>query len=67
MTFDPHALKIYIDGSSFKNPGGASGFAGRAEYPDGWNRNDEVLFAVGYDGSTNTRTAIWQPMEKMGG
>jgi len=33
MTLDPHALKIYIDGSSLKNPGGACGYAGIAEHP----------------------------------
>jgi len=58
MTLDPHALKIYIDGSSFKNPGGASGLAGRAEYPESWNREDEALFAVGYEGSTNNRMEL---------
>ena len=58
MTLDPHALKIYIDGSSFKNPGGASGFAGRAEYPDSWNRADEVLFTLGYESSTNNRMEL---------
>jgi ribonuclease HI len=58
MTLDPHALKIYIDGSSFKNPGGASGFAGRAEYPESWNRADEVLFTLGYERSTNNRMEL---------
>jgi ribonuclease HI len=58
MTLDPHALKIYVDGSSFKNPGGASGFAGRAEYPESWNRKDEVLFTVGYESSTNNRMEL---------
>jgi ribonuclease HI len=58
MTLDPYALKIYIDGSSLKNPGGASGFAGRAEYPDNWNRLDEVLFSTGYESSTNNRMEL---------
>jgi ribonuclease HI len=58
MTLDPHALKIYIDGSSMKNPGGASGLAGRAEYPENWNRSDEVLFTVGYESSTNNRMEL---------
>jgi ribonuclease HI len=58
MTLDPHALKIYIDGSSFKNPGGASGFAGRAEYPESWNRTDDVLFTLGYESSTNNRMEL---------
>jgi ribonuclease HI len=58
MTLDPRALKIYIDGSSFKNPGGPSGFAGRAEYPESWNRQDEVLFTVGFQSSTNNRMEL---------
>jgi ribonuclease HI len=58
MTLDPHALKIYIDGSSLKNPGGASGLAGRAEYPESWDREDEVLFTVGYQRSTNNRMEL---------
>src|SRR3954464_8321034 len=58
MTLDPYALKIYIDGSSLKNPGGASGFAGRAEYPENWNRPDEVLFNPGYESSTNNRMEL---------
>jgi ribonuclease HI len=58
MTLDPYALKIYIDGSSFKNPGGASGLAGRAEYPENWNRPDEVLFSAGYESSTNNRMEL---------
>lgn len=58
MALDPHALKIYIDGSSFKNPGGASGFAARAEYPESWNRQGEVLFTVGYESSTNNRMEL---------
>jgi len=58
MSLDPHALKIYIDGSSFKNPGGGSGFAGRAEYPQDWNRPDELMFTVGYEQSTNNRMEL---------
>lgn len=38
----PRALKIYIDGSARKNPGGSSGCAGILRYPDDWNRPDEV-------------------------
>jgi ribonuclease HI len=31
---DPHALKIYIDGSALQNPGGSGGLAGIVVYPD---------------------------------
>ena len=58
MTLDPYALKIYIDGSSYKNPGGASGCAGVAEYPNDWNRPDETVFTLGYQSSTNNRMEL---------
>jgi ribonuclease HI len=45
---DPRALKLYIDGSSYKNPGGAGGFACVAEYPEGSDRPDEIVFEEGY-------------------
>lgn len=55
---DPRALKIYIDGSARENPGGPSGCAGILRYPDDWNRPDEVIFEVGFDGSTNQRMEL---------
>jgi ribonuclease HI len=38
MQPDPHALKLYVDGSALKNPGGPGGIAGIAEFPDRMNR-----------------------------
>ena len=58
MSFDPHALKLYTDGSCRNNPGGESGYAVVAEYPCDWNRPDEVLFEVGYEASTNNRMEL---------
>lgn len=58
MSFDPHALKLYTDGSCKRNPGGASGYAIVAEYPHEWNRPDEVLFEIGYEASTNNRMEL---------
>jgi len=58
MSFDPHALKLYTDGSCQRNPGGASGYAIAAEYPVEWNRPDEVLFEIGYEASTNNRMEL---------
>src|SRR5438094_5609418 len=55
---DPHALKIYIDGSALKNPGGPGGLAGIAEFPDHMNRADEVLFEEGYKETTNNRMEL---------
>ena len=58
MSFDPRALKIYIDGSCQKNPGGAGGFAARIEYPFDWNLPDEPLDFRGYFGTTNNRMEL---------
>ena len=41
MSFDPHALKIYIDGSCFNNPGGNGGFAAIVEYPSTFTNSGE--------------------------
>jgi ribonuclease HI len=58
MHLDPHALKIYIDGSALKNPGGPGGLAGIAEFPKHMNRANEVLFEEGYKETTNNRMEL---------
>lgn len=58
MSPDPHALKLYIDGAAFDNPGGPGGFAIVAEYPDEWNRPSEELFKEGYKETTNNRMEL---------
>lgn len=58
MPNDPHALKIYIDGCAYDNPGGRGGFAGMAVYPDDWNREPEVIFSEGYQQTTNNRMEL---------
>ncbi|HWR14152.1 MAG TPA: RNase H family protein [Terriglobales bacterium] len=58
MIDDPHALKIYIDGNSYKNPGGPGGFAGIAVYPDDWNRDPEIIFQLGFQQTTNNRMEL---------
>ena len=55
---DPNALKIYVDGSALKNPGGPGGIAGIAEFPENLNRDDEVLFEEGYFETTNNRMEL---------
>jgi ribonuclease HI len=55
---DPHALKLYVDGSSYKNPGGAGGFACVARYPETLNRPDEELFSEGYHESSTNRMEL---------
>jgi ribonuclease HI len=58
MSLDPHALKIYIDGSALKNPGGAGGLAAWVEYPMDWNLADEPLFQEGFQETTNNRMEL---------
>lgn len=58
IPLDPHALKIYIDGSALRNPGGAGGVAGIVVYPDDWNRPNERIFEIGYQETTNQRMEL---------
>lgn len=58
MSLDPHALKIYIDGSALNNPGGAGGIAAWVEFPMDWNRLDELLFQEGFLETTNNRMEL---------
>lgn len=58
MSFDAHALKIYIDGSCFNNPGGNGGFAAIVEYPMDDNREDERLEEIGFHETTNNRMEL---------
>jgi ribonuclease HI len=58
VSFDLRALKIYIDGSCRKNPGGAGGFAARIEYPFGWDLSDELIEYTGYFETSNNRMEL---------
>ena len=58
MLSDHRALKVYVDGSALKNPGGPGGCAAIAEFPEGWNRPNELLFQVGYKATTNNRMEL---------
>lgn len=58
MSCDPHALKIFIDGSALKNPGGAGGIAALIEFPIDWDRPDEQLFQQGFEHTTNNRMEL---------
>lgn len=59
MFYDPNALKIYVDGSALKNPGGPGGIAGIAEFPENLNRDSELIFEEGYLETTNNRMELW--------
>jgi ribonuclease HI len=58
MLFDHRALKIYVDGSALKNPGGPGGCAAVAEFPEDWNRPNELIFQAGYKATTNNRMEL---------
>jgi ribonuclease HI len=58
LSFDPRAIKIYIDGSCRKNPGGYGGFAARIEFPFYWDKPDELLDYRGYFETTNNRMEL---------
>lgn len=58
MLDDPHALKLYIDGNSYRNPGGAGAIACVAHFPEAWNREDEIIFGEGFRETTNNRMEL---------
>jgi ribonuclease HI len=58
VSFDLRSLKIYIDGSCRKNPGGSGGFAARIEYPFDWNRPDELLEYRGFFETNSNRMEL---------
>lgn len=58
MSHDPHALKLYVDGNSYKNPGEAGGFACVAEYPEDWNRESEIVIQEGFHETTINRMEL---------
>lgn len=58
MTFDPHAAKVYVDGSCMTNPGGSGGVAIWVEYPFEWNRPEELIESLGYVETTNNRMEL---------
>src|ERR1017187_10275901 len=58
MADDPHALKLYIDGSCYRNPGGPGAYACVVKLPEAWNRDDEPVFALGFHETTNNRMEL---------
>jgi ribonuclease HI len=58
MSADPYALKLYIDGSCYKNPGGTGAYACVAKFPESSNRADEPVFQEGFHETTNNRMEL---------
>ncbi|MFA5009853.1 MAG: RNase H family protein [Patescibacteria group bacterium] len=63
--YDPHALKIYIDGSAYNNPGGVGGIAGWVEYPDSWMTEDQEIFNEGFDKTNISRAELMACIKAM--
>jgi len=51
-------MKLYVDGSCAKNPGGSGGFAVWVEFPLDWNREDKLLDYQGYFGTNSIRMEL---------
>lgn len=58
VPLDPHALKLYTDGSCLMHSGRSGGISVWVEYPCSWNRPDEELVQIGYEESTNNRMEL---------
>lgn len=56
--FDLRSLKIYVDGSCLKNPGGPGGWCAWLEFPFDWDRPDQFLESRGYLKTTNNRMEV---------
>lgn len=58
MIIDPHAVRIFTDGSCYKNPGGLSGCAAVVEYPDDWQLEREQIVDHGVAESSISRMEL---------
>jgi len=54
----PHALKLYVDGSAFRNPGHEGGFSVFAEYPDSFGLSTLEVANGSYEETTNNRMEL---------
>jgi ribonuclease HI len=58
MVRDPRAIRIYTDGSCYKNPGGAAGCAAMVHYPEDLQLPDEEIVDFGCAESSNNRMEL---------
>ncbi|MFA6619097.1 MAG: RNase H family protein [Candidatus Neomarinimicrobiota bacterium] len=56
--YDPRAIKIYIDGSAYGNPGHMGGIGGVIEYPESLNMDNEKILEETYQQTTNNRMEL---------
>ncbi|MDO8571435.1 MAG: RNase H family protein [bacterium] len=62
--YDPHALKLYVDGSALKNPG-KGGYSVVAEYPDSFDIAVSEVKNGSYTETTNNRMELRAVIEAM--
>lgn len=55
---EPHALKLYVDGSAYRNPGHEGGYSVFAEYPDSFNVESHEVCSGAYGETTNNRMEL---------
>jgi len=55
---EPHALKLYIDGSAYRNPGHEGGFSVFVEYPDSFDILISEVAKGSYSETTNNRMEL---------
>lgn len=65
MIIDPRALKVYVDGSAFKNPGGSGGVGVVAVYPDDFDAKQVEVFSRGYEATNSARTELMASIEAL--
>lgn len=58
VTLDPHAIQIFTDGSCYNNPGGASGAAAVAVFPEHLGFGEEQIVDFGCAESNNNRMEL---------
>jgi ribonuclease HI len=77
VSFDPHAVKIYVDGNCWKNPGGTGGLGVRVDYGCDIDRPDELVEYRGYFETNNNRMELracicghewaWEHLDELAG
>jgi len=55
---DPHALRLYVDGSAYNNPGHEGGLSVFAEYPDSLGLEASEVVSKTFTETTNNRMEL---------
>jgi len=65
--FDPHAVKIHIDGNCWENPGGAGGFAVRVDWGCDIDRESGIVEYLGRVADPRSAETSWVAFDKSEG